>query len=812
MENLSKTKNFAIFISIFYIFGILSAFYHIEIPVGFIAFILLLVLIFVFNFGFKKSILLYLIFFSGVIRVNMTTKFDCTLDNLNTSDAKVYGQVVSSKDVSLRNKRVKFYLRAEKVNVFNKEIDGLNTKMLVNTDIKDDIDKKIKIGDYIELEGKLRTPKPSSNPYQFDYQNYLLRNGVKNILYADPSSFKKLKEAQFVKNKKESWYWLLAKFETTRNKILEKHSKNIKSPRLEVLGGIVFGNETINPDEKIKENFKNSGLLHLLAASGLNVALIFGIWWRIATLIRFPYNASILMGALFVMLYTFMTGFPPSILRASIMLLFVLFGKIIDREVNSISLIFFVAFLILFFNPAMFFDVGFELSFVVTFGLVAFCPVVVEKFKKIDEKYVSRYKKENTLKRHFYMLFTPVNLISIVLVPLVAQIFVIPLQMYYFNNFAPFSILANIAVVPFIGILSFVGFVSSFFALIPRLSDFMVKIFDFIANPLLGLLIKISEFFSSFKISLISTMGLNLFQMFGFWGLILLFLYNIKCDFKNKKLLLTFLVCTLIFLLSFINFDKFSSRLEIIMFDVDNADSFLIKTPKNKYIMIDTGRLPYKGLSSAQNILNKYFKNKRISSLELLIITHFDSDHSGGAIDVMDNIKIKEVIIQKEDTKTKLANDIIKYLKKNKLNYKIASNNEVVYEEQNLTLSTFHADIDNSDNESSIASLLKYKDKNILFMADIGTVGFSQFEKYIPNNIDILKVGHHGAKGVLNQKMIDKLHPKYALISAGTLGRFVHPHYSTIVLLNENSIKTISTKNYGFVKILPDKNDKEFQF
>ena len=410
------------------------------------------------------------------------------------------------------------------------------------------------------------------------------------------------------------------------------------------------------------------------------------------------------------------------------------------------------------------------------------------------------------------MLFTPVNLISIVLVPLVAQIFVIPLQMYYFNNFAPFSILANIAVVPFIGILSFVGFVSSFFALIPRLSDFMVKIFDFIANPLLGLLIKISEFFSSFKISLISTMGLNLFQMFGFWGLILLFLYNIKCDFKNKKLLLTFLVCTLIFLLSFINFDKFSSRLEIIMFDVDNADSFLIKTPKNKYIMIDTGRLPYKGLSSAQNILNKYFKNKRISSLELLIITHFDSDHSGGAIDVMDNIKIKEVIIQKEDTKTKLANDIIKYLKKNKLNYKIASNNEVVYEEQNLTLSTFHADIDNSDNESSIASLLKYKDKNILFMADIGTVGFSQFEKYIPNNIDILKVGHHGAKGVLNQKMIDKLHPKYALISAGTLGRFVHPHYSTIVLLNENSIKTISTKNYGFVKILPDKNDKEFQF
>ena len=110
----------------------------------------------------------------------------------------------------------------------------------------------------------------------------------------------------------------------------------------------VFGNETINPDEKIKEDFKNSGLLHLLAASGLNVALIFGIWWWIAMLFRIPYNFSIFLGAVFVILYTFMTGFPPSILRASCMLLFVLFGKLIDRNVNPVALVFFVGFLIVF--------------------------------------------------------------------------------------------------------------------------------------------------------------------------------------------------------------------------------------------------------------------------------------------------------------------------------------------------------------------------------------------------------------------------------------------------------------------------------
>ena len=432
-------------------------------------------------------------------------------------------------------------------------------------------------------------------------------------MYAE--SFEKIKDIYDGKTLKDRWYQILNYFETTRNKIIEKHSKYIKSPNLEILGGIVFGNETINPDEQTKENFKNSGLLHLLAASGLNVALIYGIWWWIASLIRFPYNLSILIGASFVILYTFMTGFPPSILRASIMLLFVLLGKIIDRNANSLALIFFVGLLLLIINPKMLFDVGFQLSFVVTIGLVTCCPVIISKFEKLDEKYKEKYKNASRFQKYLFFLFSPKSLVAIVAVPLVAQLFVIPLQMHYFNNFAPFSLFANIAVVPFIGVLSFIGFISSIFALIPFLNEPIIYLFDFIANPMLDLLVNISAFFASFKLSLISTIGLNVYQIFLFWLVVFLAILNLKNNFKNKKDLTLILISILVFFFSFIKFNPINT-LEVIMFDVGNADSFLIKTPKNKFIMIDTGKKSYKGTSSAQVIMNKNLKNERISKLE----------------------------------------------------------------------------------------------------------------------------------------------------------------------------------------------------
>ena len=806
--NIFKEKGFTVLFSIFYIFSIVSVFYNKENLFIFLIFIILSCLVLFFNYGIKRVFILFFVFILGILRANYAIKTDNFLNDVYCKNAKIEGQIVSSKQIT--NSKIRFFLNVKNIKIYNKEYENINSKILVNIDYNENIIDKFSIGDYIYIEGVLAPPKDSTNPYQFDYKNYLLNKNCTNILYSKSSTLKVIKEAQFLSNYNDSFYFVLKKFENTRNEIIKKHSKNIKSPELEILSGLVFGSEAVSPDDKIKENFKNSGLLHLLAASGLNVALIYGIWWWLASLARLPYNLSIITGAVFVILYTFMTGFPPSILRASIMLLFVLFGKLIDRKTSTIALIFFVGFLILLFRPKMIFDIGFQLSFMVTLGLVVCCSVIIEKFKNIDEKYKEKFKNSSRFKKYVFFLFSPEKLVSIVSVPLIAQLWVIPLQLHYFNNIAPLSVFANIAVVPFIGILSFIGFIGSIFSLVPKISSFIVFVFDMIAKPFLTLLVKISEFFASFKYSLITTSGFNLFQIFSFWGLVLILTFYIQKNF-SKKYLIYFLLLLAIFLMSFIKIDNFKQNLEIMMFDVKNADCFLIKTPKKKYIMIDSAKSGIRGFDDAKNIINPYLRNERIRKIDYLIITHFDSDHSGGTISLLKNFRVNNIIIQNENKTTKTSKEILSYLKENKLNYKIINNNETILKEDNLEIKTFLPSLSNENNENSIITYLKYKNKNILFMADCGYMGFEKIKKFIPNNIDILKIGHHGAQNSINKQMINYLYPEYSLISSKE-NDYNHPHYSTVNLLNEINSKIIQTKNHGFVKLIINDDFKIYHF
>ncbi len=810
-DNYSNSKITTFLLTIFYILGLCGVFFNNELILGFLVFVIISFFVIRLNFDYKKAIFLYLIFFLGIIRGIDCTKNQILYEEINANNVEITGKVVSNKNIVTKNNKVKFYLKPSEIKVFNKKIDTFDSKILVSLPYNSKIDNTIEIGNNIQVQGKLRTPKHSTNPYQFDYRNYLLNNDCKYLLYGD--NYELLSKVSL----QDKWLFVLNKFESTRNKIIKTHAKNIKSPRLEILGGIVFGNETINPDEKTKESFRSSGLIHLLAASGLNVALIFGIWWWIANLARFPYYLSILTGAFFVIIYTFMTGFPPSILRASLMLLFVLFGKLIDRKADSAALIFFVGFLILLFCPKMLFDIGFELSFAVTFGLISCCNIVVSKFDNLEKKFNTKYKNLSRIKKYFVFLFSPKALASIFAVPLIAQLWVVPLQAHYFNTMTPYSLFSNILVVPFIGILSFLGFVSSIIALIPVLSDKLVFLFDIIANPFLALLIKISSVFSSLKYSIISVFGFNLFQIFAFWALILLFVYNLKNNFKNKKLKLVFVCLFIVFLFSLIKIDYYKNNLEILAFDVGSADSFLIKTPKNRYILIDTGKKAPNGFSQGETIINRYLINKRIKKLENLIITHFDIDHSGGTIDILKQIRLNDcVYITNVFQDSKNQKEIVDYLKNNKINYKIAQDSTIIYKEKDLTIKTYKPNINlkninQLENETSIITLVTYKDKNILFMGDSGVLGFSEIEKNLPSRIDIIKIGHHGAKNTINQEMLNRLNPDYALISTG-YNDFNHPHYSTVQLLQKNNIKTLSTNVYGFIKIEIDKNINFYHF
>lgn len=703
--------------------------------------------IFIFYFGF----------FNAYFRIHTTDG----LVPYAWQEAVIEGQIISIPNSNSPDK-TKFFLKADKIN--GKEVTGKTLVTFTGNDFSN-----LQIGDNYEFSGKLRTPFKAGNPSQFDYGKYLRNFDTFTVFYTDNA---KLLNGRLTL--KWKFYQNLNKL---RNKIINVHAKYLKSPNLEILGGIVFGDDAVAPPDYIKASFVNSGLLHILAASGMNVAFIYGFWVFFMRRIRAPFKLTVLTGMGVVIIYTFMTGLGASVIRAALMLLFILAGKLIDRDAHTVSLLAFVAMLMLIYNPAFINDVGFQLSFIVTFGLLTTANVIFEKYKESK---------------------IPDWLIGAILIPVIAQIWVAPIQMFYFNTFSTYSVLANVLSMPFLSVISFGGFISSIIAILTPFTDKICMLSDIILNFILNILVFISDFFAGLPHSLLTTTHPNIFQLFIYYGIVLFVTMSIKTGF-NKRLVSTCILLFTILLLSLINIP--SNDLQIIAFDVQNADCFLIKTPRNKYFIIDTGRAGYKGSKAqANSIIIKYLKDRGIKNIEGMIITHFDNDHSGGAVDIMKNLNVKQVYINSFEDKSMTSTNIYKTLKELKIPSQIPNNNKSIYSENSLNMQTYLAEAE-EDNEKSIITLLSYKDFDMLFTGDAGTDAFNKLKKDIPHNIEVLKVGHHGGPHVVSSEMLNHLNTKVSVISTGP-NAFGHPNKGTLDILRKTDI--YRTDRHNSIKIITD--------
>lgn len=727
----------------------------------------------------KLVLFWYLMFFFAFFNASLRIKDYDMLYQIAPQDAVIQGRIVSIPSSTTKNK-TRFLTEVSQISYMGKTQE-IKAKTLVTVFSKSGDFEKFNIGDVYELKGKLRTPFKVSNPSQFDYGKYLKNLGVFTLFYATD------KDCTVTKTHLPLKWKFLQGLNNVRNDIIKVHSKCLKTPNLEILGGVVFGDDAVTPPDYIKISFAHSGLLHILAASGMNVALIYGIWFFILRRLRVPFNITVSSGIFVVILYSLMTGLGPSVLRAAFMLVFILIGKLIDRDAHSISLLSFVALLLLIYNPAYINDVSFQLSFVVTLGLLTMAPLVFEKVKNI-----------------------PGWLSGAIFVPLIAQIWIAPIQMYYFNSFSLYSIFANIASLPLVTLISFGGFVSSVLALIKPIAASVCFIFDFFLNPILNILVFISDYFANLPHSLLQIPQPSVLQIFLYYTLVVLITAILKWG-KNKKIIIAAILLFITLAVSCL--PVHNKKLETIAFDVQNADAFLIKTPQDKYFLIDSGKMGYQGgKTQAQMIILQYLKDNGIKNIQGFIITHFDSDHAGGAVDLIDNLNIKNIYVNSLQDKSRLAQKIYKAAgKKKNSNIILAKNNETIYTEPNITIKNFVADFKSTftqeefENENSIITLVSDKDFDELFMGDAGVLAFNKIKNNLPQTIEIFKVGHHGAKNVINKALLDRINPSVAIISTG-INNYGHPNGVTLDILQHHKVKILRTDRQNSIDIKEENN------
>ena len=710
-----------------------------------------------------KYILIWiLIFYFGIYNTTSRLKDTDELLNLAPVNSVISGQILSIPQDKGKDK-ISFFFKVNKIEYDGNVREFDNEKVLVTLNTNE----KLKIYDYYKIKGRLSVPFKAGNPSQFDYGNYLRNFNVYAVFYGAKGA-----EPVFLNSDLSAREKVLQWINDYREKIISIHSNYLTSPNLEILGGIVFGDDAVSPPENIKQSFINSGLLHILAASGMNVAFIFSFFFFFLSALKVNYKVNISAGIVMVIVYSLMTGLGASVVRATFMLVFVLIGKLIDRDAHSISLLAFVAFLMLLYNPMYINDVGFQLSFIVTFGLLIMTPFLMRGKNKF------------------------VNwVIGTVSIPIIAQLWVMPIQIFYFNNISLYSVFANIMSVPILSVISFGGFVSSLIATITP--PFICRCFDFVLNPMLTLLVNISDFWGKLPNAAIQTTHPSVFQIILYYAVLLLITALMDKNIREnylKPIKLALPVLMLVLCLSQISFPN--HNLEITAFDVGNADAFLIKTPDNKYLMIDTAKSGYNGgKSQAKMLILKYLMDRGIKNIDTIIVTHFDNDHCGGAVDLMEGVSVKNLYVNSLNHDSNAAKQIYKRANLRGVKLILAENNQTVIDKDGLVIRNYICNEPGvGDNESSVLTLLHYKNFSMLFTGDSGVDTFMKLKNFLPQNITVLKVGHHGANGVVNKEMLEYLNPKYALISTG-INKFGHPTIYTVAILRDRTILRTDINN-----------------
>jgi competence protein ComEC len=251
---------------------------------------------------------------------------------------------------------------------------------------------------------------------------------------------------------------------------------------------------------------------------------------------------------------------------------------------------------------------------------------------------------------------------------------------------------------------------------------------------------------------------------------------------------------------------------EITFIDVGQGDSIFIKLPYGRgNYLIDTGgtiqfnteewKARKKEFEVGKEVVVPFLKSKGITAIDKLIITHGDADHIGGALSVLKELQVKEIILPKTPELSELEKELLTMAKRNGIPWDFVSAGDSWKSgKANFHVISPQAGVEAERNNRSIVLFVKMGGLRWLFTGDLEEEGEEQLlTHYDKLTIDVLKAGHHGSKTSSTKAFLDHLKPKIAIISAGKNNRYGHPAEEVLTNLSERKIKILRTDQNGAI-------------
>ncbi len=642
-----------------------------------------------------------------------------------------------------------------------------NEKVMVNYFISSKSEKEtlntLSVGSFCTLSGALEPPALPGASSQFNYPRYLKQKHIVWVYQLNKKPQCKPPANLGIKQ--------------IRQKVLFDIKNHYPDELKGIASSLLIGEKNLM-DSEVEKAYRELGLSHVLAVSGLHVGVISGIvFWGF---IRLGVTRQRAYEVLFFLcpIYMVFAGAAPSVIRASLMMMMIFFLLRLRLMPNPLDGISVACLLILIQNPYVAYHIGFQLSFLVSYALIISSSLLLKR------------------------LTTPFS--QLLGVSLIAQLISLPLVLYHFYEISPLSLPLNILYVP---VISAVILPAVFILAILRLlhltplfyvlSEMLAAIVDTIHTILVWL--------NHLNFTLIfgspSTCALILF--FGSSYTVLL-LWE-----KNKFIKGIFIWIVIMFVLYMLPF--LNPYGTVTFLDVGQGDCIIIKLPfQRQVIMIDTGGTPVFGeiqeweekkdpFEVGADLVVPYLKSKGIRTIDILLLTHGDFDHVGGARGVLNEMNVKNVIVDRSDEQTISEQEIISVVKENGGNI-IKAKQGISWRSGDAFFSIRQVLDTKEENDGSIVLFAKIGEYRWLFMGDLE--GEGEYELVKSNHkkkADVLKVGHHGSDTSTSEELIKAVQPKIAIISSGENNRYGHPDPVVIERLQKSGANIMRTDESGSI-------------
>ncbi|MFZ5899522.1 MAG: DNA internalization-related competence protein ComEC/Rec2 [Bacillota bacterium] len=647
-------------------------------------------------------------------------------------------------------------------------------------------------GDLLRVRGLLLLPRDTGNPGAFSYRSYLERKGVGMLLLVrgDGSVTRLGSGDGSVRGCALS----------IKKRLLTGLGSSLTPEQSAVVAGIVFGERASIPDS-LNAVFAETGVVHVLSVSGLHVGFLLGVVLFVARVCRLGPAAVLILAATVLYAYVLLVGFKPPVLRASVMWLMLLGAQQLGRSRDWPTAMAAAALLILTLQPLAVYDVGFQLSFAATWGILFIGPELVKGAATLAGRLGWAWRAS-------WGWFLAV--------PAAAQLATWPIVAYYYNLFSTYSLLANWVAVPLVGLIFVLGLLASVLgAAVPALS--------WVVGPFTGALVDLFTWIVR-EVALLPGAAPVVPSpapwLIGVWFVLLYSGVRIFAEKEWRERLGMFFegrrrvtAVLLVLAVTVWLIPAGPRQLEVHFIDVGQGDSILLQTPGGKHVLVDTGgwRGELETASGAgDGVVVPYLKRLGIDRIDILVLTHLHEDHAGGTRAVVDALNVAAAALPPAGAdEDRRGSELRLFLEGRGITLSEVKAGDRIAIDPAVDIAVLAPLVPllkgtGADaNNNSVVMRVTYGGVAFLLAGDVGLEGQERLVKSgLSLKADVLKVPHHGS--VLDEGFLNRVQPKTAVIPVGEGNRFGLPRQETVDLLRRRGIKVLRTDRDGAVIIKSD--------